>query len=429
MHVVAMIRREEDAFGVSFPDFPGCTTIAKDLDVVVAKAAEVLAVHAEAMAENGRLPQPRTLSQLQTDPDFINESRNAMLVLVPYEPPARAVRINMTVEETLLARIDRAAEVLGETRSRYLAVAARLRMAKPGDRSVARSSLSRIDCVDEIAPGEPFRTWSGFLKLSLVACPISIFPAFSEGSDSLFRPINRKTGNQLKRHFVDAGTSEPVVREDIVRGYEFERGMYVPMEDEDIERVDIESAHTIDILGFIPRDEIDVCDVQSIYYVAPTDEIGQEAFSVIREAMRGKGVLAISRVFLADRERPIVLEPFGKGLRAMTLRHPHELRSEAEYFKNIRDVRLPKEMVSLAEHIVESKAMHFDASLFEDEHRSALQEMVKRKQHGKPPRKPLGQLKSQGNVINLMDALKRSIKGEKRKQSAVLQAPRRAGGS
>jgi len=128
MHVVAMIHHEGDAFGVSFPDFPGCTTVASDLESAVAKAAEVLAFHAEGLAEDGPLPRPRTLSELDRDPNFLEDRKDALLVLVPYEPPSRAVRINVTIEESLLARIDHAAEAAGETRSRYLATSARLRM-------------------------------------------------------------------------------------------------------------------------------------------------------------------------------------------------------------------------------------------------------------------------------------------------------------
>ena len=416
MQVVAMIHHEGDAFGVSFPDFPGCTTVAKDPDSAVAKAAEVLAFHAEGLAGDGPLPQPRTLSQLQSDPNFINDSKDAMLVLVPYEPPARAVRINMTVEESLLARIDRAAEVAGETRSRYFATAARLRMGMPDEPSAGKSKgPSTDDFGNDRAASEPLRTWRGYLKLALVSCSISLFPAFSAHEGSPIRLINRKTGNRLERRFVDAETSEPVRNEDIVRGYDIERSRYVPVENEDIERLHSESAHIIDILGFVPRGEIDIRDVQCTYYVAPTDEVGQAAFTVIREAMRSKGVLGISRVVLTDRERPIALEPFGKGLRAMTLRYPHEVRSEAEYFANILDVRVPNEMRELAEHIVESKAAHFDASLVQDRYESALAEILKRKHEGKPPRRLVGQPTSPSNVINLIEALRRSVKAERKR--------------
>jgi predicted RNase H-like HicB family nuclease len=142
MQVVALIHHEGDAYGVSFPDFPGCTTVAGDLDTAVAKAAEVLAFHAEGLAEDGPLPHPRSLSELKSDSDFCEDAKHAVLVLVPYDPPTRAVRINVTLEESLLARIDRSADAAGETRSGYLAAAARLRMGTPGKRLISKSSRS-----------------------------------------------------------------------------------------------------------------------------------------------------------------------------------------------------------------------------------------------------------------------------------------------
>jgi DNA end-binding protein Ku len=411
-----MIHHEGDAFGVSFPDFPGCTTVAQDIDNAIAKAGEVLAFHAEGLAEDGPLPEPRTLSQLRRNDNFIKDSQSAILVLVPYEPPARAVRINMTVEESLLARIDRAAEAAGETRSRYFATAARLRMGMPDDRSVGGPKGTSKSTFDGV-PSESLRTWRGYLKLLLVSCPVSIFPAFSGDEGGGFRLINRQTGNRLERLFIDAETSEPVRGEDIVRGYEIEKNRYVPVENEDIEWLHIESTHIMDLLGFVPRPEIDIRDVQSFYHVVPDDEVGQETFAVIREAMRSKDVLGITRVVLTGRERPVALEAFGKGLRAMVLRYPHEAHS-VNYSSNIPDIRVPKEMLKLAEHIIESESTHFDVSLFHDRFETALQEMLKSKQEGKLPRGHVGQPIHPSNVINLMDALRRSINAKDKQQKS-----------
>jgi DNA end-binding protein Ku len=427
MHVVALIHHEGDAFGVSFPDFPGCTTVATDLESAVAKAAEVLAFHAEGLAEDGPLPRPRGLSELNSDHDFLQDNKDALLVLVPYEPPSRAVRINMTVEESLLARIDRAAEAIGETRSRYFATSARLRMGTMEKRSIIRSSSSSSkDVLADIEPTGGSASWKGYLKLSLVSCPIAIHPAFSDVERISFKPINLKTGSRLNRQFIDAETGEPVAREDIGRGYELRKNEYLPVEDDELNKIQIASRHTIDIASFVPRAGIDIRDIDNTYYVVPLDDTGQEAFAVIREAMRSKDMLGIGHVVLAQRERPIALGAFGKGMRAMTLRYPYEVRNADEYFADIPDIHVPDDMRILAEHILESKATNFDPSHFEDGYESALIEMLNRRQAGVPTPKPAVQPRSPSNVINLIDALRRSIKSPKRKQSGSLKNARRS---
>src|SRR5215467_1805752 len=235
MQVVAMIHHEGDAYGVSFPDFPGCTTVADDLDSALAKAAEVLAFHAEGLAEDGPLPRPRSLSELKNDPDFCEDAKDSVLVLVPYEPPTRAVRINITLEESLLARIDRSADAASETRSGYLAEAARLRMGILGERPTSKSSqpFSRDDdVVGSIGPTERFGAhWKGYLKLSLVSCPISLYPASSNERVS-FVHLNRKTGNRLKYQLVDSETGEVVDLADRARGYEIGKEEFLLVEDD-----------------------------------------------------------------------------------------------------------------------------------------------------------------------------------------------------
>lgn len=427
MHVVALIHHEGDAFGVSFPDFPGCITVANTLDTAVAKAGEVLAFHAEGLAQDGPLPRPRSLSELNSDPAFLSDKKDALLVLVSYDPPSRAVRINVTVEDSLLARIDRAAEAIGETRSRYLATSARLRMGVVNERMITKAgSFLTRDVVAEAKEQTGARpTWKGYLKLSLVACPIAIYPAFSNERISL-KPINLKTGRRLKQQFIDAETGAPVSREDIGRGYELRENEYLPVDDEEIEAIRIESTHTINIDSFVPRSSVDICDIDKNYYVVPNDDIGQEAFAVIREAMHSKDMLGIGRVVLAGRERPIALGAFGKGMRAMTLRYPYELRSASEYLTEIPDIRVSKEMRTLAEHIVETKTSDYDPSRFEDRYEVALVEMLKSKQAGLPLAIPASQPNSPSNVINLMDALRRSLKKGERKQPASSKAARRS---
>jgi DNA end-binding protein Ku len=428
MHVVAMIHHGGDGYGVSFPDFPGCTTVAKDLDSAVAKAGEVLAFHAEGLVEDGPLPRPRSLSELQSDPDFLEDAKDAALVLVPYEPPSRAVRINMTVEESLLARIDRAAEAAGETRSRYFATSARLRMGTSHDALLSRSTGSSLadvfaDGIELVSPSVTRKTahWKGYLKLSLVSCAISLYPASSSSERVLLRPINRKTGRQLRQQLVDAETGEPVAGENVGLGYKLGTNEYLPVEDNEFEKIQIESAHTIDITSFVPRGEIDIPNIESTYYVAPNSDVGEEAFAVIRDAMRSKDMLGIGRIVLGRRERPIALGALGKGLRAMTLRYPYELRSETEFFAHIPDIRVPNDMRKLAEHIIEAKLAKFDPSRFEDRYEVALSEMLRRKEAGVPTN-PSVQSGPPSNVINLMDALRRSIKRE-RKRSGRRNAP------
>jgi DNA end-binding protein Ku len=430
MQVVAMIHHEGGAYGVSFPDFPGCTTVADDLDSALAKAAEVLAFHAEGLAEDGPLPHPRSLSELESDPDFCEDSKDAVLVLVPYEPPSRAVRINITLEESLLARIDRSAAAASETRSGYLAAAARLRMRMLGERPTRKSSQfsSRDDVAGGIGPPNQLREdWKGYLKLSLISCPISLHPASSEEQVS-FVQLNRKTGNRLKYQLVDSKTGQVVDLADRARGYEMDKDEFLLVEDEELAALQIASTHTIEIDAFVPRAQVDLRYLITPYYITPDDNVGQQAFAVIREAMRNKKVVAIARVVLTTRERPIALEPFGKGFRAITLRYPYEVCDEAEPFANIPNIRIPDEMRQLAEHIIDAKARDFDPLQFEDHYELALLEMLKRKRAGLPA-KSAAPAPSPSNVINLMDALRRSVETERRPSARRSSRNGRAGGS
>src|SRR2546428_788605 len=192
----------------------------------------------------------------------------------------------------------------------------------------------------------PRAYWKGYLKLSLVSCPIALYPASSGSERVSFNRINSKTGNRLKQQMVDAESGEPVDKEDIKRGYEYAKGQYVVVEDEEIDKIKIESTHTIEIGSFVPRSEIDDRYLDSPYYISPTDQVGQEAFSVIRDAMRAKKMVGLARVVLTRREHVVMLEPFDKGLLATTLRYPYELRDHAEYFEDIPDLKLPAEMRS-----------------------------------------------------------------------------------
>jgi DNA end-binding protein Ku len=274
----------------------------------------------------------------------------------------------------------------------------------------------------------PRAYWKGYLKLSLVSCPIALFPAISERDKISFHQLNKNTGHRIKYRKVDADTGDEVEADDIIKGYEVGKGQYVELEPEELEAVAIESKRTIEIDRFVPRDEIDEIFYNSPYYIVPDGEVGAQAFAVIREAIKKEGMVALGKVVFTSREHVIALEPRGKGLMGVTLRYPYEVRKEADYFDDIPDERIPKDMLDLAGHIVESKAGHFDPSEFEDQYESALKELLKRKQAGKPIEAP--QHPKQSNVVNLMDALRKSLEtesGTPRKKPASPSSTHRRG--
>ena len=216
--------------------------------------------------------------------------------------------------------------------------------------------------------------WKGYLKLSLVSCPIALYPATSEREKISFNQINRQTGHRIRYVKVDAESGEEVGQDEIVKGYQVARGEYIELTPEELEAVAIESRRTIDIDAFVPRDEI----------IAPDGEVGEQAFAVIRETIRRQGMVALARVVLTTREHVIALEPRGKGLLGVTLRYPYEVRAQSEYFDDIAEEKIPKDMLDLASHIVAGKTSHFDPSKFEDHYQDALRELIRRKQSGKP---------------------------------------------
>jgi DNA end-binding protein Ku len=271
----------------------------------------------------------------------------------------------------------------------------------------------------------PRAYWKGYLKLSLVSCPIALYPAASSSERVSFNRINKKTGNRLKQQLIDSETGEPVDREDVGRGYEIGKGQYLQVEDEELEKIKIESTHTIDIQNFVPRDEIDDRYLDAPYYIAPTDQVGQEAFAVIRDTIRDKNMVALGRVVITRRERVVMLEAFDKGLLASTLRYPYEVREAAAYFEDVPELKLPAEMKELAAHIVDSKATHFDPASFEDHYETALVDMLRAKQAGRIVEEPKEREQPQ-RVVNLMDALRASIGAEAQKKPAAASTKQRA---
>ncbi len=257
----------------------------------------------------------------------------------------------------------------------------------------------------------PRPSWKGYLKLSLVSCSVALYSATSTSERIRFNIINRKTGNRIRNMVVDSETEDPVEQEDRVKGYQVEKGQYILVEDEELDEVALESTHTIDIEKFVPRDEVDEIYLDESYYIAPNDKVAYEAFAVIREAMRKEDLVGIARVVLYRRERILMLQPRGDGLMATALRYRAEVRDEKDYFDEIPNVKVPADMLNLAVHILESKKAHFKPEEFEDRYEDALVELIKAKQAGKPAPKPPETKPS--NVINLMDALRRSVKAEK----------------
>jgi Ku protein len=258
----------------------------------------------------------------------------------------------------------------------------------------------------------PRAYWKGSLKLSLVTCPVVLYPAATSVEKTKFHMINRETGNRLKQQMVDAETGDVVEKEQKGRGYEISKGEYVEIEKEELEAVQIESNHTIDIDNFVPRDEIDRRYLNNPYYIAPDGKAGADAFAVIRDAMKDKDRVALARIVLTNREHIIAIEPLGKGLLGTTLRFPYEIRDEDDYFDDIKSPKISKDMIDLAVHILDSKAAHFDPTKFKDEYETALKTLVKRKAAGKPV-KVAEKAEKPDNVVNLMDALKASLKGGK----------------
>lgn len=267
----------------------------------------------------------------------------------------------------------------------------------------------------------PRAYWKGSLKLSLVTCPVALYPASTMVDKTRFHMINKETGNRLKQQMVDEETGDVVEGEQKGRGYEVGKGQYVEIEKQELEAVQVESTHIIDIESFVPRDEIDDRYIDHPYYIVPDGKAGVDAFAVIRDAMKDKDRVALARIVLTGRERVIAIEALGKGLLGLTLRYPYEVRGEQAYFDNIKNPKISADMIELASHILDSKAAHFDPSKFTDEYETALKTLVKRKAAGKPIHIAAPEEKP-SNVISLMDALQRSLKGKGKAKAAAKRA-------
>src|ERR1700684_167944 len=275
----------------------------------------------------------------------------------------------------------------------------------------------------------PRANWKGFLRLSLVTCPVALYPATSDTEKVSFKQINRKTGHRIKYAKVDADTGEEVAADDIMKGYKVDTDTYIEMSKEELEDIALESTRTIEIDEFVPKTDIDNRYLIRPYYLVPDGKVGHDAFAVIRETIRSMNKVAIGRVVLTNREHILALEPLGQGVMGTLLRYPYEVRSEKEYFDDIQNVKVTKDMLDLAKHIVEKKSGSFEPDKFEDHYESALIDLINKKRAGIRPAAKAAP-KTGGNVINLMDALKQSLASDRQAAPAAAKAkgkkPRKA---
>jgi DNA end-binding protein Ku len=252
----------------------------------------------------------------------------------------------------------------------------------------------------------PRASWKGYLKLSLVSCPVRLYPATSASERIAFNQLHKDTHNRINMKPVDPELGL-VERSDLVKGYEYEDKQYIIIEESDLEAVRIESNHTLNIEAFVDEDEVDVIYQDAPYYLAPDGAMAEETFVVLREAMRKSGKLAIARLVLSSRERIVTIGARENGMFVCTLRNPNEVRSTAEYFKDIPVGTPDAEMLELAEKLIEQKVTSFDPKVYEDRYEVALMAMIKEKLKGHRP--IIAAAPERGNVINLMDALKASL--------------------
>lgn len=266
--------------------------------------------------------------------------------------------------------------------------------------------------------------WKGYLKLSLVTCAVTLSPATTEGDRVKFHTLNRATGDRIYTRYVDADTGKTVDDEHQAKAYEKAADDYVVLEDEDLDAVKLDSVRTIDIDEFIEADTIEWTYFDTPYFVVPADEVGEEAFTVIREAMTDRKVVGISRLVLGNRERAVMLQPWDKGILLWTLRFGDEVRDEDEYFEKVEEEKLDSKMLSMVEKIIEERTAPWSDDMVKDPVQAKLKQIIKAKQA--PQKKAAGkkaetddEMKAPSNVIDLMAALKKSLEAKPSSKAKV----------
>jgi len=253
--------------------------------------------------------------------------------------------------------------------------------------------------------------WKGYLKLSLVSCPVKLYSATASSASRVsFNMIHKDTRNRVSQKYHDPELGE-VERSDLVKGYQFEKDKYVIVTAEELDEIEIESSKTITIDGFVASAEIDPIYLDSPYFLAPDGPVAEETYAVILEAMRETGKVAIARIVLSGRERQVAIQPKEQGFTLTTLRAAKEVRDGSDAFEKL-NVKISDDMLAMARQIIEQKTMRFDPTAFEDHYEQALLTLVRSKIAGGEP--VITKAPERGNVINLMDALKRSIEAERR---------------
>ncbi len=257
--------------------------------------------------------------------------------------------------------------------------------------------------------------WKGYLKLSLVTCPVTLQPAVTQSEKLRFHTLNEATGNRVVSRYVDEKTGKPVREADEARGYPMGADDFVLLEDEDLESVALESTRTIDIETFVPAASIGWIWYDRPHFLVPADKVGEEAFSVIRAAMAGTGTVGIARLVLYRRERAVMLRPRGKGIVLWTLRYGDEVRDQTPYFDGIESGKPGAKPLKLMKSLIQERTRDWTPDMVTDPVQERLQDMIAARQKGrKRPAKPSARPAHQAdNVVNIMDALKRSLKDEK----------------
>ena len=266
----------------------------------------------------------------------------------------------------------------------------------------------------------PRPAWKGYLKLSLVTCAIELSNAVTESEKISFHILNRKTGHKVRRQYIDAEHGKPVPEKDEVKGYEVDKGKFLLIEEEEIEGVQIESSHTLNLETFVSKDDIEPIYLDSPYYVTPADEVSAEAFAVIREALAEKKMAGLARIVLWRRERPVIVEPYENGMLLTTLHYDKTVRQPDELFDEIPVPKLDAKMLAMAAEVVEAKKTSFEPKKFGDTYEAALEKLIRSKKSGKKIKKPAKEESEPkpSNVVNLFDALKKSLGSDDKDKEA-----------